>query len=146
MISGSCLCGAVAFELDPAGIAFSVGCYCTNCRKVSGAEGGVYLQVRRDGFRWTAGENEVGAYESTPGNQRGFCRRCGCVAPIVTNYGAVRVPAGALDGDPGVAPTATLFASRRAQWCDPGAGDISFDDTGPPEFWREAIARLYAPR
>ena len=146
MVRGSCLCGAVAFELDPAGVVASVGCYCANCRKVSGSEGGVYLQVRRAEFRWTAGDPDIATYESSPGNLRGFCRKCGCVAPIATAYGAVRVPAGALDEDPGVTPTVTLFAPRRARWCDPGAAEVRFDETGPPQFWGEMIMRLHAPR
>jgi hypothetical protein len=145
MVKGSCLCGAIAFELDPGGIVASVGCYCSNCRKVSGAEGRDYLQVKRGAFRWTSGEDDVGSFESSPGNRRGFCRRCGCVAPIAAAYGAVRVPAGLLDEDPDVRPAVTLFASRRAGWCDPGAGADRFDDVGPPEFWQTMIMRLHAP-
>ena len=72
MVEGSCLCGAVSFEVDEAGIVLVVGCFCSNCRKVSGSQHGLYLQVRRGGFRWLAGEDEVAAYESSPGNRRGF--------------------------------------------------------------------------
>jgi len=36
MARGSCLCGAVVFEIDAAGVVVSVACHCTNCRKVSG--------------------------------------------------------------------------------------------------------------
>jgi len=143
VVKGSCLCGSIAFELDPAGIVASVGCYCANCRKVSGAEGGVYLQVKRGAFRWTAGEEGVGAYESSPGNQRGFCRHCGCVAPIATAYGAVRVPAGALDEDPKLEASVTIFAASRAPWCDPGVGALRYDDVGPPDYWRQMVMRLH---
>jgi hypothetical protein len=102
MARGSCLCGAIAFEIDGPGVVVSVGCFCTNCRKISGSQYGVYLQVKRHSFRWLSGEDRVIAYESSPGNKRAFCGTCGSVAPIATSlsptsFGAVRVPGGALD-------------------------------------------------
>ena len=142
MVGGSCLCGAVAFEIDAAGIAAIVGCYCVNCRKVSGAQFGVYLQVRASAFRWLAGESEVVAYESSPGNLRGHCRTCGCVAPIATSYGAIRVPGGALDEDPGIGPEVVLFTPSKAEWCGLESASRRFNDSGPPEYWRSMIIRL----
>ena len=88
MVKGSCLCGTVAFEVDPAGVVAVVGCYCVPCRKVSGSQYGVYYQVRRGAFRWLSGEDGVAAFESSPGNLRGHCQTCGCTAPIATAYGA----------------------------------------------------------
>ena len=117
MAKGSCLCGAIAFELDDAGVALSVACFCTNCRKVSGSLYGVYLQVRPESFRWLSGADQVATYESMPGNQRGFCRRCGCVAPIATNQGVIRVPGGALDEDPGRTVDTLVFKHSKARWC-----------------------------
>jgi len=140
---GSCLCGAIRFEIDSAGVVASVGCYCTNCRKVSGSQYGVYLQVKRDSFRWLSGADHAVAYESTPGNQRAFCRTCGAVAPTQTAYGAVRVPGGALDADPGVTPDVILFTDSKACWCTAEAGRETFRDAGPPEFWRGIVMRLY---
>lgn len=142
MVRGSCLCGVLAFEVDQPGIAAVVGCYCANCRKVSGAQSGVYLQVRAGAFRWLAGEDEVATFESSPGNLRGHCRICGSVAPIATRYGAVRVPGGALDDDPGMAPDIVLFESSKAKWCALDAASRRYDDAGPPELWRALITRL----
>jgi len=142
MTKGSCLCGAVSFELDDAGILFSVACYCTNCRKVSGSQFGVYLQVRPESFRWLAGEDQVGSFESSPGNRRGFCRTCGSIAPIRTSYGVVRVPGGALDDDPGASPDVSIFVSSKAGWCAVGVDGPTFPDSGPPEFWRDRLSRL----
>ena len=143
MARGSCLCGAIAFEIDDASVVLSVGCFCKNCMKVSGSQYGVYLQVKRDGFRWVSGEDHVAAYESSPGNKRGFCRTCGSIAPLETAYGAVRVPGGALDEDPGVAPEVLLFEGSRAGWCAADAARESFPDTGPAEFWGRMIAKLH---
>ena len=143
MIIGSCLCGSVVFELDPAGVVLTTQCYCENCRKVSGSESGVYLQVRPQSFRWLAGDDNVAAYESSPGNKRGFCRTCGCVAPVQTSYGAVRVPAGALDADPGIKPDVVIYSASRAGWCANNAPEYSFKDAGPQDFWRNALMQLH---
>src|SRR5579871_5972559 len=117
MVKGSCLCGCIAFEIEPAEVVLTVQCYCANCRKVSGSQFGVYLQMRPAGFRWLSGEADVDTYESSPGNRRAFCRICGCVAPILTNYGAVRVPGGALEEDPALRPDTVLHADKKAEWC-----------------------------
>ena len=143
MTKGSCLCGCITFELDPAGIALVTQCYCANCRKVSGSQFGTYLQVRPRNFRWLSGEPEVDTYESSPGNRRAFCRICGCVAPILTGYGAVRVPAGALDDDPGVRPDVVLHSEKKVEWCSTDAPANVFADSGPQDFWRRALMRLY---
>jgi hypothetical protein len=144
MAKGSCLCGAIAFEFDHDGIVVTVACYCAYCRKVSGSQNGVYLQVRAGSFRWLSGADNVGAYESSPGNQRGFCRTCGCVAPIQTFYGAVRVPGGALDDDPGVAPEVLLYTKSTAGWCATDQARQTYPDTGPGEFWTEVMTKLLA--
>ncbi len=145
MVRGSCLCGGVVFEVDEAGIAAVVGCYCVNCRKVSGAQFGVYLQVRASAFHWLSGEGDVATFESSQGNLRGHCRTCGCVAPITTSYGAVRVPAGALDEDPAAAPDVILFESSKARWCGMETARRRFDDSGPPDYWRAMVVRLLGP-
>ncbi len=142
LIRGACLCGRVAFELEDAAIVAMIGCYCANCRKVSGSQFGVYLQVRAAGFRWLAGEGDVATFESSEGNLRGHCRTCGCVAPIPTHYGAVRVPAGALDGNPAIAPDVILFEASKAGWCGVDTASRRFDDSGPPDFWRAMVIRL----
>jgi hypothetical protein len=142
MVLGSCLCGAVLFQLDPAGIAASVACYCGNCRKVSGGPHGVYLQVRRTAFQWLAGESEVATFESSPGNLRGHCRQCGCAAPTETRYGAVRVPGGLLDADPGHPADVVLYDGAVAPWCEPAQDADRFVDSGTEAFWRKMIIAL----
>jgi hypothetical protein len=140
---GSCLCGAITFEFDNAGVALTVGCFCTNCRKVSGSQYGVYLQVKHNAFRRLTGADQVVTYESSPGNKRAFCRTCGAVAPIAAFYGAVRVPGGALDDDPDVAPEVLLFARSKAAWCAVDAARQTFAESGPPELGGRVMKKLY---
>ena len=50
MIRGSCLCGAVAFEIE--GEVTPIGmCHCSKCRKVSGVASNATLMVARDGLK-----------------------------------------------------------------------------------------------
>ena len=143
MAKGSCLCGTVRFEIDNTGVLASVACLCGNCRKVSGSQYAVYLQVKPAGFRWLGGEDAVAEFESSPGNMRGFCSRCGCPAPVRTGYGAVRVPAGALDEDPQTAPGVILYEGDGKSWCSLDQAVTRFSDTGPPDYWRKLVMRLH---
>ncbi|MHC2278789.1 hypothetical protein ACVME8_005400 [Bradyrhizobium diazoefficiens] len=62
MIRGSCLCGAVRFEIDE--VRTLTHCHCVNCRKLTGAAFATYAHVEADKFRFVAGEDMTVAYES----------------------------------------------------------------------------------
>ena len=117
---GSCLCGAVAYELEGAPLR-AFNCHCSRCRRGRSAAHATNYFYAADGFRWTRGESDVGAYR-VPEARRftvGFCRRCGGALPFVSTElkGAV-VPAGSLDSDPGAQPLAHIFVGSKADWFD----------------------------
>src|SRR5258708_30044753 len=122
MLSGSCACGAVAFEADapPAPIAF---CNCRTCRKVSGTAFGANMSVPRHSFRWLRGEERLNSYESSPGKVRRFCRTCGS-AMTAERPGnpdaAVRIRLGTLN-TPVDHPiyVGHIWRSEAADWFDP---------------------------
>jgi hypothetical protein len=115
MIRGSCLCGAIRFEIDK--VLALTHCHCVNCRKLSGAAFGTYAHVKTKYFRFVSGEDHTTAYESSPGSFRLRCKTCGCNAPGKAPYlETVSVPAGLLDDDPGVRPMLHVFASSCAPW------------------------------
>ena len=100
MISGSCLCGEISFELTAAP-EFMNHCHCRMCRKASGASFGTFLHAEGRHFRWVSGLSSIQTYESSPGNFRPFCSKCGSRVPVLEKNGAeVIIPAGALDDDP----------------------------------------------
>ncbi|WP_299876498.1 GFA family protein [uncultured Sulfitobacter sp.] len=71
---GSCLCGAVVFEVSgplPAPIA----CHCSMCRKVSG-HFGVASEVPDAAIRLIS-EKSLRWFASSPKVRRGFCGVCG---------------------------------------------------------------------
>ena len=116
-IHGSCLCRGVRYEID-GDLALPGYCHCSICRKVHGSAFGAYANARSAEFRWTAGEDLVSKYESSPGSFRCFCSRCGSpLAAMVANEPEfVGVTLGTLDDAAGVQPIAHIFVGSKAPW------------------------------
>lgn len=114
-IQGSCLCGAVTYQITgvigPAG-----NCHCPMCRKSHGAAFVTWAFVHPDQFQWTAGEEFVERYESSPGKERCFCRKCGSPLVLVDSGKISEVVLGTVDGDPGVRPGEHIFVGSKAPW------------------------------
>ena len=120
MIAGSCLCGGVAFECDEAAER-AHNCYCGRCRKARGAAFASNLFVPLGSFRWIRGESLVRSFRP-PGADRflhAFCDVCGSSLPASNpSRGAVVIPMGALDSDPGISPQAHIFVGSKASWVE----------------------------
>lgn len=115
MIRGSCICGAVRFEIDK--VRALTHCHCSNCRKLTGAAFGTFAHVDKAKFRFTAGEDNTTEYESSPGSFRKRCKTCGCLTPGQAPYlPTVSIAAGLLDDDPGIKPSLHVFTSSKAPW------------------------------
>ncbi|HEY6132091.1 MAG TPA: GFA family protein [Halioglobus sp.] len=117
MIRGSCLCGAVTYEIDGS-LTGAGNCHCTICRKSHGAAFATWTFFAPDQFRWTSGVELIERYASSPGNERCFCSRCG--SPLaVSHEGEIReVVLASIDGDPGVRPAEHIFTGFKAPWYD----------------------------
>ena len=61
MLTGSCLCGAVAYEADAA-LERIVHCHCQTCRKTHGTAFSSVTAVPREKFRWTARRGPAGRH------------------------------------------------------------------------------------
>jgi len=118
MIAGSCICGGIKFEIER--VTALTHCHCSICRKATGASFATYAHVRSPRFKLVSGEDLISAgYEWMPGHARSFCSRCGSPAPkFVDATGMVSLPAGLLDGDPGVRPSMHVFTSSKVPWVD----------------------------
>jgi hypothetical protein len=122
-IRGSCLCGAVAFEIRTPFVFFHY-CHCSRCRKRSGSVHSANILVKAEQFAWTRGEAEARRYELPTAAyfSTGFCGVCGSALPWRTRNGkGFLVPAGALDDDPGIKPTRNIFWDSRAPWYAPAS-------------------------
>ncbi len=130
-MSGSCLCGAVRYEITGA-FEFMGNCHCSMCRKSHGAAFATWGIVNQHQFMWTSGEEFVQGYESSTGNQRCFCRKCG--SPLVSMHaGKVgEVVVGTLDSDPGTRPREHIFVGSKAPWLEITDALPQFEEW-PPE-------------
>lgn len=115
MITGNCLCGAVSWQAqgELRGMAH---CHCSMCRKAHGASFVTWVVAPLDSFSFTSGKKEIQHYESSPGFVRAFCGECGSSVPDPAGKQQVAMPAGCLNDDPEIRPTAHIFVPSKAPW------------------------------
>jgi hypothetical protein len=119
MLRGSCLCGAVKYEIRgaPRGMYY---CHCATCRKANGSSLATNIIVLASEFEIVAGSERLSSYESSPRKQRWFCSSCG--SPIYSQAEDTRqivsVRCGTLDGDPGIRPSAHAWTASKAPWTE----------------------------
>ncbi len=116
MTTGACLCGTVRFEITGP-YQFMAHCHCSMCRKHSGALYGTMLGVERAHFRWLSGQADITSYRSSAVLARPFCKHCGASVPDDSND-PVGVPAGLLEDDPGIKPSAHIFVKSKSPMWD----------------------------
>jgi hypothetical protein len=123
-VRGSCLCGSVTYEISLPVDRF-IYCHCSRCRKATGSAHAANIYIEPDAFRWTRGEDKIRRFDlpSARSFATSFCADCGAPLPHQTRSGReVVVPAGSLDDDPGVRPTANFYSEFRAPWAmSPGS-------------------------
>ena len=133
VVSGSCLCGAVAFAASevPRRV---VNCYCSLCRRSRAAAFSSKLVVRRAAFRWDRGEAQIRSYAlPTPRKySTSFCAHCGSPVPSVGSEAAM-LPAGAIDSPLPALPAAHLYVGSKAPWYDIADAWPQFEELPPPE-------------
>ena len=123
MIHGSCLCGAIRFEITKPAGPFEL-CHCTRCRKSTGSAFFSGLYVRAEDFRYVQGKDLITTYEAPilrepPPYRASFCSRCGSPVPPPTTRartGLLEIPAGLLDDDPGMKPDKHIFVEVKSPW------------------------------
>ncbi len=130
---GSCLCGHVQYEADEIAGDY-VYCHCPNCQKASGSAFSANVSVPIGSFRVTSGEALLHTFESSPGNMRYFCSRCGSPLFAKLDEGSVvRVRLGSLDSQFEKRCSAHIFTSRKARWYEIKGDARQFD------IWPDAV-------
>ncbi len=117
-VKGSCLCGAVAFEMTAKPIRVN-HCHCTRCRKVRGTAHATNLVVEVAGVRFLQGEEQLASFkpEGAQFFTHVFCKTCGSSMPrLDVERGIAVVPMGSFDDDPGVRPDRHIFVESKAPW------------------------------
>lgn len=117
MYSGNCLCGGVRFRIESALEGIQI-CHCSQCRRAQGTPFATNIPVALAAFVLTDGDELLAAYESSPGKQRVFCRRCG--SPIFSKKATLpdvlRIRAGLLNEALPVEPVAHFYLDSKANW------------------------------
>jgi len=76
MYKGSCLCGAVRYEIQGQVLRTS-NCWCTMCQKQHGAAVAPYASVAFGALHIVQGLEAITRYASSPPVERTFCAVCG---------------------------------------------------------------------
>jgi len=119
ILTGSCLCGEIAYEID--GLDGPIGhCHCGACRKAHASAYTSTARVMRDRFRLTRGGAALKTFESSPGKQRRFCGNCGThVYADRAGDAHVILRVATLDDDPGARPAFHIWTAHAVDWLDP---------------------------
>ena len=117
MYEGSCLCGAVQFEIIGK-IRNIVHCHCSQCRKAQGTAFATNGNVKTSDLKILSGEDKLTGYASSPDQTKYFCKVCG--SPIISksklNPDEVRIRVGAISSDIEERPIAHIFVTSKANW------------------------------
>ena len=119
MYKGSCLCGAVQFEVTGP-IRNIVYCHCSQCRKAQGSAFATNGIVNSSDFVFVSGEDDLSAYASSEDQSKYFCKTCG--SPIISKRKSLpdelRIRLGTLESDISERPQAHIFVTSKANWED----------------------------
>jgi hypothetical protein len=103
----------VSGKLGPLGF-----CHCGQCRRASGSAFGANVDVADGDVRFASGRELIREFESSPGNFRAFCSRCG--SPVykrsLAKPGITRLRLGSFEEDPGVRPLVHVYVGDKAPW------------------------------
>ena len=117
-MTGSCLCGAVRFELGAPPLNAGY-CHCTRCQRRTGTASSVQCRVDGAAFAYTAGEERVVWWRHRDGGfEKGFCEACGAhlFSRNPDDHLQLNVRLAAFDGDPGVRPSYRQFVAYAVGW------------------------------
>lgn len=115
MITGSCLCGNVKYEISGL-IGDIVHCHCQTCRKAHGAAFSSVANVNDSDFKLVS-DVALGCYESSPGKNRYFCPTCATqLYAKKDNTKHIVLRLGSLDDDPNAKEKNHIWVSQKASW------------------------------
>ncbi len=118
-VSGSCLCGAVRFELDlPA--KWCAHCHCTMCQRAHGAAFVTWVGVDEVALKLDDNSDCLCWFSSSDNAERGFCSRCGSTLFFKSQRwpGEIHVVRSNIDGNIDLEPQAHVYYDTHVSWFD----------------------------
>jgi hypothetical protein len=137
---GSCLCGAVAYEISGAQEKI-VQCHCSRCRRSRGTSHAANTFVPKEQLRFTRGADAIKTFRPPDASRfaTAFCEHCGSAAPVLFDgLNRYLVPVGSLDTPFKIRSITNIYVGSKAQWYTM-TGDFAAFDELPP---REKISEL----
>lgn len=119
-VRGSCLCGAVTYEITKPFRA-AHNCHCSRCRYGRAAAHASNGFVSYDGIWFLSGEDRLRSYKVPDARYftQVFCEVCSSLMPRRdAERGIVVIPLGSLDYDPEIRPIDHLWVNNKARWHD----------------------------
>ncbi|HEY5775895.1 MAG TPA: GFA family protein [Xanthomonadales bacterium] len=115
--SGGCFCGAVGFTAKLPS-KWCAHCHCSMCRKTHGAGYVTWVGFEADQVSITDGEGQLNWFDSSPGAQRGFCRKCGSSLFFRSERwaGELHIARGCIDSEIDRKPQANAFFDKHVDW------------------------------
>jgi len=115
--TGSCLCGHIKYKVEGDFEAFML-CHCERCQKDTGSAHAANLFATNAKLTWLCGQEDVKTFNyQSDGHIKSFCPICGSALPNMQAGGTrLVVPAGSLDTDVPITPSAHIFYAHRANW------------------------------
>jgi hypothetical protein len=112
MPQGTCLCGAVRFEVQGPYKWFTY-CHCSMCRKHHGTFHNLTAAAEKANFRFLQGEEAIVHFRSSPAFARPFCKHCGSKVPDASGE-FVGFSTGSIEGEFDAKPRAHIFVADKS--------------------------------
>jgi hypothetical protein len=123
------MCGSVTFSVS-APLLGAAYCYCTRCQHRTGTAFSATGLTEPGSFELTGGADAVRTYRpGGDGWEKSYCSECGgqLFTTNPENPDLIAVRLGALEGDPGIRPSAHQFVAYAPSWYE-------IPDDGLPRF------------
>ncbi len=118
MISGSCVCGGVKYEIMGE-VGDIVHCHCPTCRKTHATAFSSVVFVPLDALDMRQGQALLKYFESSPGKKRYFCSNCGShIYAKREGQAHLTLRLGTLDGEPELKQGHHIWLREKAPWYD----------------------------
>lgn len=129
MLTGRCLCGSIRFEITGK-LGPIIYCHCSMCRRATGSTFATNASVLQEKLRILSGHELIKEYESSPGNRRAFCSKCG--SPLYGTFADIpsvrRVRLGSLDSAERAKSVAHIWTGSKSDWFEITDDLVQFEE------------------
>ena len=115
ILSGSCLCGAVRYEVADE-FTYALICHCSQCRRATGAASKPFAGIEREKLQISRGTDSLLKFGGDLTHDI-RCRLCGSLLFSVVREGKfAHVTLGSLADEPSLKPSAHIYVGSKAGW------------------------------